>query len=116
MYAARIAFEQQKAERFLDVGEHAVRARLRDIDRFGRLMQIARIVERDEQCEMLELHAIDERTLRDVLVHSAIRVMQRNKVRRLIRFCDRPIPITDCRVIGRRIIVAAQRVPNTGIH
>ena len=41
-HAACVAFEQQEAERFLDVAEHAARAGLRDVDRLGGLMEIAR--------------------------------------------------------------------------
>ena len=59
-HAARVALEQQKAERFLDVAEHAARARLRDVDGFGGLMEIACVVERDEQREVFELEPIDE--------------------------------------------------------
>jgi hypothetical protein len=33
---------------------------LRDIDRLGGLMEIARVVERDEQREVFELEPIDE--------------------------------------------------------
>ena len=40
--------------------EHAARARLRDVDRVGGLMQVAGVVERDEQREVLEFQPVDE--------------------------------------------------------
>jgi hypothetical protein len=79
MHAARVAIEQQKAERFLDIGEHAARARLRDVDGIGGLMKVAGIVERDEQRQMLELQPIDKRNLRGVLM---VHLTQRGKLSR----------------------------------
>jgi hypothetical protein len=48
-------------------------------------MEIARVVERDEQREVLELEPIDECDGCGVLAHEA----------GAIRFVDRPIPTTD---------------------
>ena len=71
LHAARVALEQQEAERFFDVAQHAARARLGDIDGVGGLMQVAGVVERDEQREMLEFEPVDEGDGGSVLVHGA---------------------------------------------
>jgi hypothetical protein len=59
-HAARVALEQQKAERLFDIAQHAAGARLCNVHRFGSLVEVACVVERDEQREVLELEPIDE--------------------------------------------------------
>jgi hypothetical protein len=110
LHAAGVALEQEEAERFFYVAQHAACARLGDIDGFGGLMQVAGVVEGDEQREMLEFQAVDEGNLGDVLAHRAFSCVHYSA----IRFCDRLILTSDCHVISRRIIVVRHKPKATG--
>ena len=111
LHAACVALEKKEAERFFYVAQHPARAWLGDIDGFGRLMQVAGVVQGDEQRQMLEFQAVDEGDLGDVLVHRAS-----SRVHYAIRFCDRLILTSDCHVISRRLIVVTEKPGFTGFN
>lgn len=69
LHTARVALEEAKAECFFDIAEHTARAGLRDVDGIGGLMHVARVVERDEQSEMLEPKSIDECDDSSLMIH-----------------------------------------------